>query len=1296
MAPADTRAKGMMRRRLAAAVWLVVGLVVGLLWALPTLAQDAGAAPPEGPTPDRLTIAYCGDCAPFQFTGPDGAADGRIIDLWRLWADRAGVALRFLPVPRGQGVAALRDGRADAHAGLFFTPARRAVLDYGPMVARTDTHLFHHQDVALPQTARGLKAFRIGVLAGDAMESWLTGRAGAPSVVTFADDAALMAALPDGTIKVFAADALTGLHRLAQAGLVAQFRHRKQQALHVSDWYAAVAKGNGPLLRRITEGLAAIPPAERRRIARTWASGGRAADPDALVIGIDQDYPPLSMVDFDGTAQGLLVDIWREWGKVAGRSVRFKAGTWSQTLEDLRNGEVDIHSGLFRTPSRETWMDFSIPVQAVQTSLFTRPDATLIGSLEALDGRRVAAIEGSHQLQYLKTSHPEIDVVPVPESADYVVALLRGQIDAFVEEAPAAEATLARMGLGGLVSRRKDLFRNTLHAGVLKTNGPLLALVNQGLKALPRSRLAEIEARWIRRKADRFFTTGSGPVSLTDDERAWVAEHPVIRIAATADWPPFEWRDERTGAHKGISADFMALAAEKVGLRLDPQFNDWTTQLEKLRTKALDVAPGLNRTPDREEFLTFTEPFIEYFSVVFTTTDRDDLKEMADLDGKTVAVEKGYALAEVLARDFPKIKRMEVTSAIDALQAVSAKRADAYIGNQLVASYLMKKYLLGNLKAATFYNRIPGRYRFGVRDDWPMLRDILNKGLSAITDEERSRIIRTHTGLDLGMDKQVRLTDQDREWLSRHRKIRLGIDSNWPPFEYLDEDGTYSGLASGYMEVLSKRLDLDLTPQTDLSWSEAIKALEKGEKVDVLPAVAPTDARRAYMNFTRPYLTFPVVIVTRKDSPYVGSLSDLDGKRVGVIEGYFTHEILVANHKDIIPVTVKSLAEGLDLLAEGGMDGFIDNLGAITYELDRLKLDSIKVAAPTQYKVDLSIGVRKDWPELARILDKALDTIDEKERQAIQNTWLAVRVNIGLDLMTILTWAVPIGGSAVLVIVITVFWNRKLGREITERIRAEQRLQDAYGVISDSIDYAARIQRSTLPSRKFLDEDFGDHFILWKPRDVVGGDLYWYRRVDGGFLVAVGDCTGHGVPGAILTMIATGALDRALREHPGGEPGAVLQTMNRSVKISLGQHLDDGESDDGLELGLCRIDQARGELCFAGSRFSLFMAGDGAISEVKGTKAGLGYRRVPRDQVYDEQRIPLRPGLAFYMTSDGIIDQVGGERRRMFGKKRFRALLESIHDRPMAEQEAAILEAFEAYMGDESRRDDVCVIGFRV
>ena len=262
-----------------------------------------------------------------------------------------------------------------------------------------------------------------------------------------------------------------------------------------------------------------------------------------------------------------------------------------------------------------------------------------------------------------------------------------------------------------------------------------------------------------------------------------------------------------------------------------------------------------------------------------------------------------------------------------------------------------------------------------------------------------------------------------------------------------------------------------------------------------------------------------------------------------------------------------------------------------------------------------------------------------------------------------------------------------------------EKLEDAFGVISSSIKYASRIQRSVLPHDGRLDDYTSEHCVIWEPRDVVGGDIYWCEPWGDGGIIMLGDCTGHGVPGAFMTLISTGALERALLDVSEGDTGTLVTKMHQLVQLQLDQDrcaIDENCSDDGLELGVCYIPPKGQEITFSGARMPLFIEQNGTVTQIKGDKKGLGYRDIPFDFEYANNTIPVEKGMSFFMTSDGILDQVGGQKRRGYGKKRFIAQLEQLHSTPLKELSTQLLASLEEYQGDEARRDDVSFLGFRL
>ena len=268
--------------------------------------------------------------------------------------------------------------------------------------------------------------------------------------------------------------------------------------------------------------------------------------------------------------------------------------------------------------------------------------------------------------------------------------------------------------------------------------------------------------------------------------------------------------------------------------------------------------------------------------------------------------------------------------------------------------------------------------------------------------------------------------------------------------------------------------------------------------------------------------------------------------------------------------------------------------------------------------------------------------------------------------------------------------------DITEQKKLQDERDHAFQIIRGSIQYASSIQRSILPPDDEISALLANHFVLWKPRDVVGGDFYWCRKWGEGTLVILADCTGHGVPGAFMTLIAYGALDKAWKMIEPGDVASMVTNTHQIIQSILGQDKTNGDSDDGLELGACYISNDH-KLIFAGARFSLFYHDKGSeIVEVKGDKKGIGYRHIPQEVSFTNQQIDTPEGRRFILTSDGIIDQVGGEKRRGFGKKHFKQLLLDSESVPLEELGDHLYHELELYQQDEIRRDDVSIFGFTI
>jgi tetratricopeptide (TPR) repeat protein/serine phosphatase RsbU (regulator of sigma subunit) len=255
---------------------------------------------------------------------------------------------------------------------------------------------------------------------------------------------------------------------------------------------------------------------------------------------------------------------------------------------------------------------------------------------------------------------------------------------------------------------------------------------------------------------------------------------------------------------------------------------------------------------------------------------------------------------------------------------------------------------------------------------------------------------------------------------------------------------------------------------------------------------------------------------------------------------------------------------------------------------------------------------------------------------------------------------------------------------------AYEQLEEKNTEILDSITYAKRIQEAILPPTRLVKEWLPNSFVLYKPKDIVAGDFYWMEHVGDTVIFAAADCTGHGVPGAMVSVVCHNAMNRSVREFGLTDPGKILDKTNELVEDTFAK--SDEEVKDGMDLALCSL--TGNTLKYAGAHNPLWIIRNGEIIETKANKLPIG--SFNEHQPYTTHAFELQPNDVFYIFSDGYVDQFGGERGKKFKPKALRELLLSVQGKTMEDQRIQINQAFENWRGDLEQVDDVCIIGVRV
>ncbi len=284
----------------------------------------------------------------------------------------------------------------------------------------------------------------------------------------------------------------------------------------------------------------------------------------------------------------------------------------------------------------------------------------------------------------------------------------------------------------------------------------------------------------------------------------------------------------------------------------------------------------------------------------------------------------------------------------------------------------------------------------------------------------------------------TQLTAAELAWIREHPIVRLANDIDWPPFEFIDEQGHYRGMVPELLQLVSQRTGLEFVPVKDLNWQTVVERMKQG-RLDMFSAAVATPERKEYARFTEPFFYFPMVALAREGHPIIPKLTELEGERIGVVAGYSTDELLSKQITLSSLHRFTNLEHALNALVEGQIDVLVDNLVSLNYLMREKGLDGLAVVGQLELPFELSMGVQRELPLLYSIISKTLASIDEEEKRAIYNRWLHLKMVNEMDHSLLLK---VVGVAALIVLILFAFigWQRKLGQQLNQRLRDVQEL----------------------------------------------------------------------------------------------------------------------------------------------------------------------------------------------------------------------------------------------------------------
>lgn len=507
------------------------------------------------------------------------------------------------------------------------------------------------------------------------------------------------------------------------------------------------------------------------------------------------------------------------------------------------------------------------------------------------------------------------------------------------------------------------------------------------------------------------FAIGTGRLSLADsrdteftaEEQAYLAENPKLRVHVEKSWPPFNFIE--FGEIKGYVNEYLLLMAEKSGIQIEfVTGHSWDQYMDMLRNHDIDVISNMKITPDRKQFALFSER--QVVDTLQSIVTKETNRHLADLDriaeaNLNVAVVRGYFQEELLKRHYPQVNLLLTHDIPESIEQVIAGNAVAAIGAHAVFDYHINKLFYSSLANTPITDNpvfAASAQHMGIRNDRPMLKNIIDKAMSRVSDEDTMKLRRKWLGEASGHTthaaSRLEFSSDEREFLAGKEYVSMCIDPDWMPLEAIRK-GKHVGMTAEFFHLFEQRLGIPIRLVNTENWSQSVE-FAKARKCDIFSLAMETPSRKEYMDFSEPYMRIPLVLATQDSELFVPDVSSITDRVLGIVKDYAFAELLKNKYPHLKIVDVASVEDGLRQVERGEIFGFVGTLTTVGHALQS-RFPELKIAGKFDDLWELGVGVRNDQPLLLSTFDKAIASLPPEKHQEILNNWISVRYDQPFD-----------------------------------------------------------------------------------------------------------------------------------------------------------------------------------------------------------------------------------------------------------------------------------------------------------
>lgn len=730
------------------------------------------------------------------------------------------------------------------------------------------------------------------------------------------------------------------------------------------------------------------------------------------------DWVPFDYVDVNGQSAGIVQTYLAVVAEKTGLKFAVSVDDWYPQLSQIKSGDLDLLPAVYRDEVQLAGLGFTQPYTPIYDHIFIKSNAK-VNALKDLDGLTVAMPTDFARREFLAQAFPQIKIINAQTMGDSIALVLAGQADAVLGSYDRIQHLLKANNIGTIVPFQAvgDGVYNQVYMAVPEHMQMLLPILNKALSAITPQEQQTIIDQWLAKQP-----TLAKKIKLTPAEKQWLKANPKVVFGADRQWAPFEFRDA-SGNHSGIAASYVALIEQYSGLQIEVQTDTWHDVLENLQNKTLHGLSCVVSTDERQQYINFTHPYLAVPTAVYLRQEEAAITDISELQGRSVALNKSSYLNEWMATEYPDIELYLTTSNKEAIEAVSYGQADAYIGNVVVADYMVNQSLITNLKLALPLDIFQTSVSLGIRKDLPELTSIIKKSLAIISADQHQAIRKQWIAHEY---EQVSLLPSERDFLSRNQRITYKPGSKGMPLEGTNAQGAYSGINADFLQQIEQLLGIEFDAVVGDLNQPALMTFSHKQDAALLEDFMALPS----------HLTTDVVMVMNSDTPFVKDLGQIRKLKIGVLKDASFVDEVGQIYPKIALQSIEDFNQAVNALNQGMIDALLMPFAEARYQLNSQSIGYLKIVGKTQFTVAYHFYVSKQYPELVSVLQKSLAAISTEDKAQIVDNWLA------LDILEKRSYGLAIAVALVLsgVLFIIVFWNRRMMREINARMKTEEAL----------------------------------------------------------------------------------------------------------------------------------------------------------------------------------------------------------------------------------------------------------------